>query len=324
MGKAKVLILSKELDPHADYVVSLLRKLGVGCIRWPTNSYPLQSSFSINVGETGANGHLVIGGAVVDIGEIRSVWNRHPAPFGLASSLTADERRFAQSESRSAFVGLTQVMEAFWVNHPDKNRIAESKVLQLKRAAAIGLEVPATLISNDARDVRRFFEACGGMVAHKVFNSGFFSSDGKVSFTVPLTREHLKQLDRIRHSPGIFQELVSKRSDIRITVIGRRVYATEIHSQDRHESVYDWRAADVSALRHSPHILPAPIEAQCLALMDDFGLVYGAIDMILTPEGRYVFLENNPSGQFGWIEGRTGQPLTAALAEMLVAGRPVG
>jgi hypothetical protein len=31
-----------------------------------------------------------------------------------------------------------------------------------------------------------------------------------------------------------------------------------------------------------------------------------------------VFLEINPSGQYGWIEGLTGLPITQAIAELLV------
>jgi hypothetical protein len=36
------------------------------------------------------------------------------------------------------------------------------------------------------------------------------------------------------------------------------------------------------------------------------GLIYGAIDMRLTPDGRYVFLEINPAGQWLFVEHRTG------------------
>jgi len=46
--------------------------------------------------------------------------------------------------------------------------------------------------------------------------------------------------------------------------------------------------------------------------------VYGAIDLRLTPEGRYVFLEINPAGQFLYIEYATGQPIAAAIARKLI------
>jgi hypothetical protein len=52
--------------------------------------------------------------------------------------------------------------------------------------------------------------------------------------------------------------------------------------------------------------------------MKRLGLVYGAIDLRLTPEGRYIFLEINPAGQFLHIEYATGQPIAAALAQSLL------
>ena len=48
---------------------------------------------------------------------------------------------------------------------------------------------------------------------------------------------------------------------------------------------------------------------------------YGAIDMIVTPQGEHVFLELNPNGQFGWIQERTGLPLYEAMADLLISGK---
>ena len=52
--------------------------------------------------------------------------------------------------------------------------------------------------------------------------------------------------------------------------------------------------------------------------MKKLGLIYGAIDMRLNPEGEYVFLEVNPAGQWLFIEERTKQPITVALADYLL------
>ena len=44
------------------------------------------------------------------------------------------------------------------------------------------------------------------------------------------------------------------------------------------------------------------------------GLYFGAFDFILDPDGRYVFLEMNPFGQWVWIE----QLCTLRIADSLV------
>src|SRR4029453_19406378 len=49
-------------------------------------------------------------------------------------------------------------------------------------------------------------------------------------------------------------------------------------------------------------------------------LRFGAIDLIETPEGEHVFLENNPNGQWYWVEMMTGQPMARAMADLLERG----
>jgi len=60
------------------------------------------------------------------------------------------------------------------------------------------------------------------------------------------------------------------------------------------------------------------VQELCIRLVERLGLCYGAIDMILTPDGRYVFLEINPSGQYAWIEMQTGLPISAAICDLLL------
>jgi glutathione synthase/RimK-type ligase-like ATP-grasp enzyme len=52
-------------------------------------------------------------------------------------------------------------------------------------------------------------------------------------------------------------------------------------------------------------------------LMDKLGLAYAAIDMRLMPDGRYLFLEANPAGQFLYVEQATGHKISEAIAESL-------
>ena len=65
--------------------------------------------------------------------------------------------------------------------------------------------------------------------------------------------------------------------------------------------------------------LPEDVIARLRNLMKRLGLVYGAIDMRLTPDGRYVFLEINPAGQWLFVEQQTGQPITKSLVRLLLA-----
>jgi glutathionylspermidine synthase len=54
--------------------------------------------------------------------------------------------------------------------------------------------------------------------------------------------------------------------------------------------------------------------------MTEMGLVYGALDFVVTPQNSWQLLEINASGQFGFIEDATGAPLTGQLADLLAKG----
>ncbi|NJR75066.1 MAG: hypothetical protein HC773_18390 [Scytonema sp. CRU_2_7] len=123
--------------------------------------------------------------------------------------------------------------------------------------------------------------------------------------------------------PNDFQAYIPKRLELRITVVGQQVFAAEIHSQETNHTRYDWRRYDHHKTPYFPHELPPEVEQRCVQLVEKLGLCYGAIDMILTPDGRYVFLEINPNGQYLWIELATGLPISDAICDLLISGSPI-
>ena len=55
----------------------------------------------------------------------------------------------------------------------------------------------------------------------------------------------------------------------------------------------------------------------CIRLLKELNLQFGAIDMIKTPDGSYIFLEINPNGQWAWIETQTGLQISDAIINFL-------
>jgi glutathione synthase/RimK-type ligase-like ATP-grasp enzyme len=200
-------------------------------------------------------------------------------------------------------------------------QIERCKPTQLVVAERCGLRIPATLISNDPEEIRSFFRAAGnGRVIYKTFNAFVPTS--------LLTEELLSDADALRWTPGIYQHYVEKDHELRVTVIGSRLFAVRIFSQSTVHGTVDWREAqwapegESSDLTFEPATLPKPVRDACRRLIRRLGLVYGAIDLIVTPGGEHVFLEVNPSGQFLWIEDEVGLPLLDAMSEMLIQGTP--
>jgi len=116
----------------------------------------------------------------------------------------------------------------------------------------------------------------------------------------------------------VFQEYIPKALELRISIVGHQVFAAAIYSQMTERTKHDWRRYDLEKTPHAVYILPAGVERACIDIVQHYGLAFAAIDMVVTPQGDFVFLELNPNGQWLWIERLTGQPISDAIADMLV------
>jgi glutathione synthase/RimK-type ligase-like ATP-grasp enzyme len=166
--------------------------------------------------------------------------------------------------------------------------------------------------------VTAFREECGGTIVFKALSQTLDLEPGKAAFTGIVTDDILSSLDLIRHAPGIFQELVPKAYEIRLTVVADKMFAAKVMSQQSERTKLDWRTAPHD-IKYEAIELSADIRDKVSAFMAETGLIYSCIDFIVTPEGRYVFLESNPRGQYLWIEHYTGMPITDAIADALIA-----
>lgn len=114
--------------------------------------------------------------------------------------------------------------------------------------------------------------------------------------------------------PHLFQARVDKVADLRVVVIGSRVFAVRIDSD-----LLDWRK-DYSALTYRAVDLPDRLARALVEYLEDFHLTSGIFDIAVDRAGDHHWLELNPNGQWGWLEDETGLPLAAAFAEFLAQG----
>jgi len=125
----------------------------------------------------------------------------------------------------------------------------------------------------------------------------------------------------IRAPAGVLQPLAPKAYELRISVFGEQVFACRVLRQEQDGTSNDRRAHNwddpASSPPHEATVIPDHLAESCRLLVRDYGLAYGAIDLVATPEGEHVFLELNPNGQWAWIEERTGLPLGKALIDVL-------
>lgn len=236
-------------------------------------------------------------------------------------------------------------LKAFRMDHVQHIRHAENKQLQLQVARELGLDTPRTLTTNDPDAARRFARSCeDAMISScesgksrscesgksrssenrmitKMLSSFAIHENGKelVVFTNPVKPEDLADLSGLSLCPATFQEVVPKSLEIRATVVGERVMSAALDSQVSARATHDWRRDGLRMIADwQPYHLPLEVEEKLLRLMDHFSLNYGAIDIILTPDGRHVFIELNPSDEFFWLEESPGLPISEAIADLLL------
>ena len=170
-------------------------------------------------------------GRLIRLDAVDAVWWRRPQTFGLDDRVTrSSHRSFALNEAYEAFAGLWQALNVFWINHPTRDEIAARKALQLRVASDVGLETPATLITNNPADARAFIEARGiGRGDYKTFSA----TAQEWRETRLVKAEELELLEYVRHAPVIFQEYIPATVDLRITVVGEEIFPAAIYLKTR-------------------------------------------------------------------------------------------
>lgn len=335
MAGDEIVIVTQTNDPHADEVILALEQRGQQPIRINSDEVPASARISISLSgeqDFAASIDVLSSERQISADEIRSIWWRRPAHFGLPGELSAQEYEFATDEIEHALHSIWASLDCYWISEPDRIRQASWKGEQLRRAAQLGFAVPRTLITTDPDQAREFFYACDRQMIFKVMTDPFLGAANLLrrrpdqdfeqyeTPTTLVTEAELDLLEAVRTAPCLFQEYVPKAVELRVTVIGRQLFAAEIHSQDNERTALDWRHYDVD-IPYRATELPPELADRCLTLVDSYGLNYSAMDLIVTPNGQYVFVENNPNGQFMFIEDKVPElAMTEALADCLIRG----
>lgn len=302
---ARILIATYPKDVHALEVALALEDRGHEPVLWYGSDFPTVQSASIDIRGEEMGWEISGPDVAKEQPPFDVVWLRRVTPPVLPRDLHPGDRPVAERECGDFVGGLYHLAapQAFWVNPLASRPRADLKAVQLLAAARAGLAVPPTLMSNDPEKIRRFLEEFRGRAIYKPFYPAQWEAGDQVAvlLTSEVTADELPDDETLRLTPGIFQARIDKAHELRVTVLGHHAVAARLRSQEAEATRLDWRAAG-SQLRVEPDCLPREVEAACLRLMRNLGIVFGCFDFIVTPAGEHVFLEVNPSGQFLWVE----------------------
>lgn len=321
-----VLVLTNSVDGiHSDIVIGKLVTLGVNVFRCDVDMLAkgdLTIKFSVNRDIFGFE--MFYGNKKLLSTDIKSIWYRRPNRLD-SPIVDIVQRKYAEMETNQFLEGLwsATIDEVFWLSNPVHLERARKKVLQLKIARELGFTIPRTIVTNDPEQVRQFFGSCGGRIVFKAIHHEMLDYEDK-SFNIPTTligSEHLAKLELVKKMPSLFQEFIDKKYELRVTVVGDKIFPVKIDSQAYSETSIDWRNPDfIQKLKYSPVSLPQEIIDRCHSMLQILGLEFGAFDFAVDKSGICYFLEVNPNGQWYWLEDLTGVLISDAIVAILAKG----
>ena len=292
-----VLILSGLYDFATDLICIELERIGVSYVRLNREQFaeyriqldPVARVLQLRCREN----EWIVGSDLKAVVFRQPVFLRNTPAKPLSLSEQMERSQWA------AFLrGISVFKDVRWLNWPQSTYLAESKPYQLFIAKTVGFQVPATVVTNDVKELPDF--ASKSIILKSLDTALFFKDqDCYFTYTTVTTGSGLAQLDATS-APMIVQEELQEKTDIRVTVIGDEIFAVEVLCNGAGIDG-DWRTAPRESLEYISIDLPSSTESACRELVNQLDLTFGAIDLIRVNDVFY-FVEINPTGEWAWLQ----------------------
>ena len=311
-----ILLITNQRDLTMDYIVRELKIRNIPFFRLNTEQLPLSDS---TMGINSVDDWIIkLNGDEISGNLITAAYFRRPGMPNEESFQQGDSNRiYLQTEWMSFLKTLYWRLDGCWLNSPTNIVLSEDKPKQLIIAKKIGFLIPQTCISNDYSSVMDI-QRNHNLIAKPLKQALLEGKNEKVIFTNRISNISSKDAESLKLAPVIFQSEIKKKFDVRVTVIGKKIFPVAIWSQVSTETLVDWRKGGKIDLKHECIELPNIIQVKCFELIETLNLRFGAIDFICDEFDQYWFLEINPNGQWAWIENQTKLPLAATLVDELI------
>ncbi len=323
-----ILILSQRtIEPTTCRVMDWLRRLGADCFRLNLQDLEDNDGLCMELSNQDRRLHLTLDGQTVDLDAVRVVWFRRQGELMLQGlkGISRKNPLYGQMRDymRREILGLREYLYAYlddkaWLSHPDRGDVNKLQCLQTARR--IGFDIPHTLVANRKRLLQEHRARHGAIIVKAINETYNFTlgEDGYATYTTLLDEERIERLDDALF-PCLVQEALDKAYEIRVFYLNGACYSMAIFSQKDVQTSVDFRRYNLEdPNRTVPYRLPAELEDKVRRLMEAMALETGSLDIVKTKDGRWVFLEVNPVGQFEMVSLPCNYQLERKVAEFLI------
>lgn len=323
MPNDTVLLLTHSGDYFTiDRVIEALSRKGAKPFRLDTDQFPTSLQLAAYFDPHQQHHWLRYHDQKLDIAEVQAVWMRRLWQPKLTPELSPIFQESCIRESQAALKGfLNSLQNVRWVDPLPQIFAAEDKLSQLRLAKEVGLHIPRTLVTNDPEAARQFFDKQKGQVVGKLLTPLSTGMEGSTFFlyTSVVKEADLAEAENLRYSPMVFQQQIPKQQELRVIYVAGTVFAGSLDASQYNTTTIDWRRAQFTKSPWQTHELPTEIIERLHIFMAELGLSFGALDFIQTPNDEYVFLEINPTGEWGMLERDLHYPISEAIADALLS-----
>jgi ATP-GRASP peptide maturase of grasp-with-spasm system len=338
-----ICILShSQIETSTEDVIDWLRAWKVPVIRINGSDIDNSGGPLVSISNAGVRDRMTADGVALGADEIRVVWYRRWAYRNAyrSADIFGDQKHSIAANIFSVFLHIfhelqgvshflfSRMASAKWLGAPATASV--NKLQALKLAAELGLDIPDTLVTTSVEEARRFAARHGEIITKPISEVLMCNFDEKLyaSYTSTVPGEFLENEIWQEAFPSLFQEKLRKKYEIRIFYLDGKLYSMAMFTQDNVITQTDFRKYSYDRpARTVPYRLQQQVEDKLRSLMEALRLDTGSIDMVRTVDGRDVFLEVNPVGQFGMVSEPCNyfleEKVARALADRLYEEEPI-
>lgn len=302
-----VLIITNSKDLTVDYIINKYNHK-IAFFRFNTDKFYDYDIKIVNNGSSYIRNNET--NLLVNINDVDALYYRKIT----LPSLKKYERKYwslMYREIMTVIDGVAEIAGNIALTRPSILRKADNKIVQMNCAKKLGFKTPESLITNSDFAADEFCNLNYKSIVKPV-SAGRIIEEGKIGVIQTNLVNKGENIQDLELSPAYFQNYIEKDSEIRLTIVGDKLFGVNISSTNK----IDWRKKD-ARLEYQKTDIPKEVAEICFKMMKELGISFAAFDFIVR-DGSYIFLELNANGQWFWLEELLKLNISGAIVDFLL------